>query len=533
MKSNVVIEHVLTDSDGEGVPVPGTVHLVEQNAHGEQDKSGAIVLHPQPSDDPDDPLNWSKWRKAINISLVYFYVITTGIGGTSTNSILTPLSEATGISLADLVSGTGYLFLVAGWSNLFWQPLALTFGRRPVYLFSILGCIAMSEWAAHISSVSAWTACRSLYGFFCAPVEVLPEHNVAELFFAHERGAYMGIYMLCLAGSNYIAPLIAGYMNLDIGWQWVQHWCAIVLGLNFVLTFFFYEDTLYLRATPEADIGDKAVPGGHLKTTLTPLPTGSKETFLSKMRLWTKNPNIGPREFFDMVWRPVYMFFAFPVLAWAGLYYGLSLAWYNVYNGTASSIYSGEPYNFSSGAVGLTYLGPLVGAIIGGIYSGPITDRLALYLAKRNKGVKEPEQRLWGLLFYVFVTPFGIFLWGIGAAHGIKWPALAVAAALMGIANVVGGSFSLAYIVDCYRDISGEALVTGILCRNTMSFGWNYAITPWIDHNGRQNTFIIVGCLSIVTGLSFLLMVFFGKRLRASSARRYWKMSATTLLKEE
>jgi MFS family permease len=513
----------------EEVVVPGSVHLVERDGAGEEIASGAVVLYPQPSDDPDDPLNWAKWRKIVNISLVYFYVFTTGIGGTSTYSILTELSDATGIGLSSLVSGTGYLFLIAGWSNLFWQPLALTFGRRPVYLFSILGCVAMSEWAAHIHSQSAWTACRSLYGFFCAPVEVLPEHNVAELFFAHERGAYMGIYMLVLASSNYIAPLIAGYMNNNIGWQWVQHWCAIILGLNFVLSFFFYEDTLYLRASAEADMADKGIT---LKTTHTPRPTDSKRTFFSKMRLWTKNPNIGPRQFVDMVWRPVYIFFAFPVVMWAGFYYALSLVWYSVYNATASAVYSGSPYNFSSASVGLSYLGPLIGALIGGIYSGPIADRIMMRLVKRNNGVREPEQRLWGLLFYLFVTPFGIFLWGIGAAHGIKWPGLAVAAALMGIANVVGGSFSLAFIVDCYRDISGEALVSAILCRNSMSFGWNYAITPWIAHSGMQNTFIVVGVLSLVTGITFLLMTFYGKRLRTASAYRYWQFAATSLLKE-
>lgn len=31
------------------------------------DKTGTIVLIPQPSDDPNDPLNWPRWRKEIFI----------------------------------------------------------------------------------------------------------------------------------------------------------------------------------------------------------------------------------------------------------------------------------------------------------------------------------------------------------------------------------------------------------------------------------------------------------------------------------
>ena len=59
--------------------VPGTVPLERTNViltpengilsvAGTQlkyDKTGKIVLVPQPSDDPNDPLNWPRWRKEV------------------------------------------------------------------------------------------------------------------------------------------------------------------------------------------------------------------------------------------------------------------------------------------------------------------------------------------------------------------------------------------------------------------------------------------------------------------------------------
>lgn len=66
-----------------------------------------------------------------------------------------------------------------------------------------------------------------------------------------------------------------------------------------------------------------------------------------------------------------------------------------------------------------------------------------------------------------------------------------------------------------------------ILFRNTMSFAFNYAITPWIDDQGLQNTFIAVAVLAFAFGASFLLMEWKGKYLRTISAARYWAYTAS------
>lgn len=61
--------------------VPGTVILNEQYAHSESvtaglkhasGKNSHIVLVPQPSEDPNDPLNWSSTKKISIMAIVGF-----------------------------------------------------------------------------------------------------------------------------------------------------------------------------------------------------------------------------------------------------------------------------------------------------------------------------------------------------------------------------------------------------------------------------------------------------------------------------
>lgn len=93
--------------------VPGTIHLIDTLHHTTHNHD--IVLNPRPSADPEDPLNWKPWRKQLNIWMVYTYIFGVAIATAVQYSVLTNISEETGISVADLNTGTGLMFLFLGW----------------------------------------------------------------------------------------------------------------------------------------------------------------------------------------------------------------------------------------------------------------------------------------------------------------------------------------------------------------------------------------------------------------------------------
>lgn len=92
---------------------------------------------------------------------------------------------------------------------------------------------------------------------------------------------------------------------------------------------------------------------------------------------------------------------------------------------------------------------------------------------------------------------------------------------VIALTNTIGLQLSVSYCIDSYRDLGGEAMVTVILVRNTMSFAIGYGITPWVTDMGLQNAFILAAFVGLAQCLSFLVMVKFGKRFRKASATRY------------
>lgn len=78
-----------------------------------------------------------------------------------------------------------------GMANLWWVPLANTFGRRPVILLSLLLLVFSSMWAGLATSFDSLLAARIFMGIGGAPADAVSPDVVGEIFFVHERGRAM------------------------------------------------------------------------------------------------------------------------------------------------------------------------------------------------------------------------------------------------------------------------------------------------------------------------------------------------------
>ena len=135
--------------------IPGTVNLnekvdaskLEDWEYEEPKKRGDIVLQPQPSDSPNDPLNWST---ATKITILLILSLIAGVTVSLGPMITTGFDEiaATFHVSADQISFNivGLLQLTTGGGTFFTAAAAVVWGKRPVFIISTIALLGTSAW---------------------------------------------------------------------------------------------------------------------------------------------------------------------------------------------------------------------------------------------------------------------------------------------------------------------------------------------------------------------------------------------------
>ncbi|PVH69073.1 hypothetical protein DL98DRAFT_661870 [Cadophora sp. DSE1049] len=193
---------------------------------------------------------------------------------------------------------------------------------------------------------------------------------------------------------------------------------------------------------------------------------------------------------------------------------------------TQSLYFPYGPYNFSPSAIGLLSLPPFIGSMMGAVWCGPVSDWSIQVLAKRNKGVYEPEMRLYIMIVPAILSPVGIWIYGIGVGQGLPWIVPCVGMAINGFGLTGMGGLCTIFLLDSYKEIAADGFVVVAFMRNGLAMVVVFALTPWIEGMGIQNTFILVGASCLFINLLMIPMIIFGKKWRLMCAARYENMAA-------
>ncbi|KAJ4353922.1 uncharacterized protein N0V89_005653 [Didymosphaeria variabile] len=381
-----------------------------------------------------------------------------------------PMNIELGFSYETLQNSYATGTAALGVGALLFIPFALKYGRRPIYILSSLGQVAVAIWAAKMTSTADLYLIQVFNCLFGSLAEVIVQMTIADVFFVHQRGLMNNLYICTMTIGTSMSALVSGYITVGQGWRWVWWWTAICMGTCLTLFAFFYEETKFVppidgftgaphpsvhsanKATMNPDVkpgDDQLKPIESIVTVIIP----PRKTYIQRLKPWYTTSG-GFRKLAHHSYQPLLVQCTIPAVLYVALLYGLVTAALQVSVTLVATYMPAPPYNFNAAAVGLMSLPPLIGNVIGTALSAPFSDRIILYLARRSKGVYEPEMRLWLLLVFAPVFPAALLLTGYALDKGMSWPVVAVGLGLLGFAMPPIASVALTYLTDAYTDVS-------------------------------------------------------------------------------
>ncbi|KAH7084378.1 major facilitator superfamily domain-containing protein [Paraphoma chrysanthemicola] len=542
-------------------PVPGTVHLqregekkiknTEHLKHG-TGRHANLVLAPQPSDSPNDPLNWSQWHKWYQS---IFLSMGTGLMA-GTHNFVNPanalLARHFKTNISTISRSVSIILLTLGISAVATSPAARIWGKRPVFLVSnVVAIIGYVIVVARSNSLVALYVGRAIHGFGIAALEYLVSSTIGDLFFVHERAFHLAIWHYALSGGNAIGQVIASQIVQAQGWVWPFKYTCIVIAVYTIILFFTCSESTYNRAASlntdmREEIADDSSDDGALverieagfsgseKSAPTPIPEAAKDvekvqqptepriTYWQSLKVY--NGRFSDESLLRAFITP-WSAYLLPAVLWTAYAYGCTVAFATSFSTALAQIFTKPPYRFTTSQVGLTVLSAFVGATLGNMIGGPLCDWLVKYMSKKNKGVYEPEFRI---VLTVPAFVFGLMgFWGFGLSLEAKahWMAPVFFFGLATFSGSVQALVSNAYLLDCHRAHAQDGYAAVTIARGLFSFTMTFVINSWIERDGLKTVYFWIGTLHGISCIWGMVLYVYGKRIRLAVSKNRWIQS--------
>ncbi|EGW34908.1 uncharacterized protein SPAPADRAFT_130850 [Spathaspora passalidarum NRRL Y-27907] len=547
--------------------VTGTIVMMDDPDDGDEDlmsmkrSATGIILNPQPHESPNDPLNWPVWQRDLCLATVGFISF---IGGGQTPLLaagLNTLSQEFNKPLTTIAYLVGGFMLSMGVGSVFASPTAVLYGKRIVYLGGTFLFMVGAIWGAVAKDFGNLMGARVITGLGSSPTECLPSSTIAEIYYAHERAYRVGLYTMLMLGGKSIIPLISGLIFQGLDRHWLYWILTIALGLCLVLIFVFVPETFWDRTPlpnkrsqeetkaarsvktyhpPElrpnafalhrpsrqdvldihtlSSTEDQVQEYGPVGVTETHEPhleqqqqTHEKDSYMKRIAFYSG------RKTQDSWWmvalRPFFLY-SYPAILYGSFIYSLAVVWLIVISETISDIFRHPPYNYSQMTVGLFYVSPFIGGILGALSCGLISDRLSRYLVSKNHGVYEPEFRLFMVIPSTFFIAFGLMGYGWSAFAEDLWIGPVLFFGSISFGSSMASTAAITFAVDSYKVFAAENLVSFNFLKNLLGFCFSLFNNKFADSQGYRNSFVVYGCIQIFVSLWGIPLYIYGKRLR-------------------
>ncbi|PGH28240.1 hypothetical protein AJ80_00131 [Polytolypa hystricis UAMH7299] len=492
-------EYSLPENDPATPDGPVVQHGLENSRYRFRRVASKTVLafHSQ---DPENPPNWSKWKKR--------FVLTTGVMSVSNSTLAASLPSGAVPYIAKDFNITnqqqlvlpisifliGYVFgpIICG-------SLSESFGRKIVTLIPFLifmcftlGCALCQNW----ESLLVFRLFIGIMG--SAPISIVGG-VFADIFDnPRERGVVMSYFMAATTVGPLVGPFLSGFIS-TVHWRWTFWTGLMISGVTLP----------FMALVPE---------------TYAPILLQQRARTLRKE---TGNNNIvapielGKRDLKQVLTvtltRPVRMFFGESIVLFSCLYLSIVYSIFFMYFQAYPIIFRGI-YNMNTGVSGLMYLPIMLGAGLACFVFNAWDNYL--YKAK-DRGAEwssiEEYRRLplaciGGPLYVI-----SLFWLGWTASPSIHWAVPMLSGIPFGMGFMLIFIAMLNYLSDAYETFAASAQSAANSCRAIFAVVLPLATTPMFDKLGVNWSCSLLAFISMAMTAIPFAFIHYGHHIRANS----------------
>ncbi|KAF8626473.1 hypothetical protein AX15_004856 [Amanita polypyramis BW_CC] len=191
--------------------------------------------------DKKNPANYSKREKWIITTIACSLTLISAITSGSYNLGISTMIQDLNSSHILAITGFSVYALAFAIFPLITASLSEEFGRRPLYIVSQVIFTVMYLMIAFAKNIQTVIVGRFIQGAAGSAGSTMVGGTIADIWSSKDRGIPMAIFTLVGVGGTGFGPIIGGWIEMKLGWQWIQWIQMMFCSIPLILVFFMKE----------------------------------------------------------------------------------------------------------------------------------------------------------------------------------------------------------------------------------------------------------------------------------------------------
>lgn len=448
--------------------------------------------------DPMDPHSFSSFRKWMIVLILSSSSVCVTCASAMYTTTYDQLQSEFHISREVATLGLSLFVVGLGIGPLFLSPLSEFYGRRIIYLGAFGMYLIWLIPCAVAHNIQTLLVSRFLDGLAGSAFLSVAGGTVGDMFRKHELSFPMAVFTASPFVGPSLGPLVGGFINQYASWRWTFYvlliWAGVELALIAVLVPETYNSVVlkHKAIKKRKETGDQ----GYYA------PVEKMDKSILNTVLWS-------------CIRPFQLLVLEPMCLNLCLISALLLGILYLFFGAFPLIFMNN-HNFTLSQTGLTFLGILIGLIIG-VACDPIISRNYARLVRNNNGVSEPEFRLPPTVVGAVIVPFSLIGFAFTTYSFVHWVVPVIFSGIFGLGVILCFTGIFTNLVESYPLYAASSLAANSFARSALAAAFPLFGDQMFENLGYQ------WASFLLAGLALVLMPFpyyfykHGKRIRGTS----------------